>query len=246
MFHDLTIIQWFTAAICGMLIGMAKTGLSGAGLFIVPVMAGIFGGRPSVGLVLPMLIVADIFAVRYYNRHADWKHIFKLLPWAAGGIIIALFTGEMVNDDQFRKLIGIVVITGIIIMIWQDVRKNKTEIPRAWWYSASLGLAGGFATMIGNAAGPVMAMYLLSMRLPKNTYIGTAAWFFFIVNVFKVPFHILIWKTITPESLLFNLFMIIPIIAGAISGFHIVKLFPEKYYRIFIILSTVASAVFLF
>lgn len=245
MVQDLTTLQWVTAAICGVLIGMAKTGLSGAGLLIVPVMAGIFGGKPSVGLVLPMLIVADIFAVKYYSRHADWKHILRLLPWAAVGIIIALFTGEMVNDDQFRKIIGIVVIMGILIMIWQDIRRNKTEIPSVWWYSASLGLAGGFTTMIGNAAGPVMAMYLLSMRLPKNIYIGTAAWFFFIVNLFKVPFHILVWKTITPESLLFNLFMVIPIISGAIGGFYIVKLFPEKFYRIFIILSTIASAVFL-
>lgn len=246
MLHDLTSLQWLTAAICGMFIGMSKTGLSGAGLLIVPVMAGIFGARPSVGLVLPMLTLADIFAVKYYNRHADWKHILKLLPWTAAGIMIALFTGEMVNDTQFRQLIGIVVIAGILIMIWQDFRRNKTAIPTAWWYSALLGLGGGFATMIGNAAGPIMAMYLLSMRLPKNNFIGTTGWFFFIVNVFKIPFHLFVWKTITVESLQFNLIMIPPIIAGAIGGFYIVKLFPERFYRVFIILSTIASAIFLF
>ena len=246
MLQDLTTLQWITAAICGVLIGMSKSGLSGAGLFIVPVMAGIFGGRPSVGLVLPMLIVADIFAVSYYHRHADWKHILRLLPWAAAGVLIALVTGKIINDEQFRRLIGVLVILGILIMIWQDIRKNQTKIPSSVWYSSTLGLSGGFATMIGNAAGPIMSLYMLSMRLPKNNYIGTTAWFFCIINLFKFPLHVFVWKTITPATLYFNLFMVIPIIAGAIGGIYIVKLIPERFYRIFIIVSTVASAAFLF
>lgn len=240
--YDLSLYQWLLVVLCGMLIGMSKTGLSGAGLFVVPVFAGIFGGKPSAGLVLPMLIVADIFAVKYYNRHAEWKYVLKLLPWACGGILIALLVGELINDRQFQVLIAAIVMVGIGLMVFQDIRRKKVTIPDYWWFAAILGLSGGFATMIGNAAGPILSLYLLSMRLPKNIYIGTGAWFFFIVNLSKVPLHIFIWETITWKSLSFNLLMVIPIIAGAISGFYLVKLIPEKAYRIFIILSTVASA----
>lgn len=244
--YELQLYQWLLVILCGMLIGMSKTGLSGAGLFVVPVFAGIFGGKPSAGLVLPMLVVADFFAVKYYHRHAEWKYVLKLLPWAFVGIMIALFVGNSINDDQFRMLIAILVILGIGLMIMQDIRKNKVEIPDYWWFAAMLGLGGGFATMIGNAAGPIMSLYLLSMRLPKNIYIGTGAWFFLIVNLSKVPLHIFFWKTITWQSLSFNLLMVVPIIAGAISGFYLVKLFPEKAYRVFIIVSTLASALVLF
>ncbi len=244
--YDLSGYEWALAVLCGMLIGMSKTGLSGAGLFVVPVFANIFGGKPSAGLVLPMLIVADVFAVIYYNRHAEWKYVLKLLPWALGGILIAMFVGNAINDEQFRRLIAIIVIIGIILMIYQDIRRKKNNIPDRPWFAALLGTGGGFATMIGNAAGPIMSLYLLAMRLPKNIYIGTGAWFFFIINLTKVPLHVFFWHTITLKSLSFDLLMTVPIMTGAIGGFYLVKLIPEKAYRIFIIGSTLASSVALF
>lgn len=238
--------EWMLAILCGLMIGISKTGLSGVGLIVVPILAEIFGGRPSVGLLLPMLVIADIFAVKFYNRHADWSYIIKLLPWAVAGILIALFLGNRIDDEQFKKLIAFLVIVGIILMIYMDIFKQKPEVPHYWWFSAALGLAGGFTSMIGNAAGPIMAIYLLSMLLPKNVYIGTGAWFFFIINMIKVPLHVFAWKTITLQSLSFDMIMIIPIIAGAIIGFYLVKLIPETPFRIFIILSTIASAIALF
>ena len=168
-----------------------------AGLFVVPVFANIFGGKPSTGLVLPMLIVADIFAVLYYNRHANWKYVLKLLPWAFGGILLAMFVGKAINDQQFRHLIAFIVIIGILWMVYQDISSKHSHVPDYPWFAALLGTSGGFSTMIGNAAGPIMSLYLLSMRLPKNIYIGTGAWFFFIINLSKVPLHIFVWKTIT-------------------------------------------------
>ncbi len=246
MTANLSELQWLLIIFCGILIGMSKTGLSGAGLFVVPVFAAIFGGKPSVGLVLPMLIVADIFAVKYYNRHAEWRFIIKLLPWAFAGVLIAFLVGKSINDDQFRQLIAYVVLGGIGLMIFQDVRKQKISPPDYWWLAAVLGLAGGFATMIGNAAGPILSLYLLSMRLPKNIYIGTGAWFFFIINLSKVPLHVFFWKTITVESLTLNAIMIVPIIVGAVGGFYLVKIIPEKAYRWFIIVSTLASSIALF
>jgi len=243
---DLSTIQWVLIGICGMIIGMAKTGLAGTVFLVVPIMAGIFGGKPSVGLVLPMLITADIFAVSYYNRHAEWKYLVKLLPWAVVGIIVGALFGHAVNDAQFKKTIGLMVIIFVALMIWQDLRKKDVAIPDYWWFSSLLGLASGFSTMVGNAAGPVMSLYLLSMRLPKNTYIGTAAWFFFIVNLLKVPLHIFYWKTIHLQSLAFDLVMIPVILLGAFLGIRVVKMIPEKGFRIFVIGTTLLAAVFLF
>ena len=244
--YSLSTFQWILTILCGMIIGMSKTGISGAGLIAVPVLAGIFGGRPSVGLLLPMLIIADIFAVQVYKSHAQWKYVIKLLPWTIAGILIALFIGKSVNDNQFRILVACVVIAGTVLLVYNDTCNKKMEVPSSWWFSAILGLGSGFATMIGNAAGPIMAFYLLSMRLPKNIYIGTGAWFFLIVNLIKMPLHVFFWKTINLESLSFDLIMVIPIIAGAFFGYFLVKVIPEKAYRIFIILSTLASAIALF
>lgn len=243
--YNLTLLQWLIVLLCAVLVGMAKTGFSGVGLMVVPLLASVFGGRPSVGLLLPILIFADIFAVSYYHRHAEWKYIIRLLPWALFGIMVGAMIGKIISDVVFNRLLAMVVIIGIVLMIWQDIRR-KVSIPDFWWFSMGLGLLGGFATMIGNAAGPIMALYLLSMRLPKNIYIGTGAWFFFIVNVIKVPFHVGIWKTITLQSLLFDTIMIPAIALGALLGIWLVKFFPEKAYRIFIIATTLFSALLLF
>ncbi len=225
---------------------MSKTGLSGVGMMVVPLLANAFGGRSSVGLLLPILIFADIFAVAWYNRHAEWKHILRLIPWALAGIITATLVGKSITDSTFTRLLAAIVIIGIVILVWQDLRSGKMKIPNSRLFAAGLGLMGGFATMIGNAAGPVMALYLLSMRLPKNSYIGTGAWFFFIVNLSKVPLHIWSWNTITRESFLLDLLMIPAIAAGAFLGIWLVRLLPEKVFRIIIIVTTLLAALFLF
>jgi uncharacterized membrane protein YfcA len=243
--YDLSIPQWGLVFLCAALIGMSKTGLSGVGLMVVPLFAEVFGGRPSVGLLLPVLIFADVFAVSWYNRHAEWKHIIRLLPWALLGILAGTWVGASVSERVFNLMLAALVILGIGLMLYQDLRKN-IKIPDYWWFSMVLGLLGGFATMVGNAAGPVMALYLLSMRLPKNRFIGTAAWFFFIVNVSKVPFHIIAWKTITWQTLFLDTLMIPAIAAGAFLGIWLVRFFPERAYRIFIIISTLLAALLLF
>jgi len=244
--YDLNTLQWVLLALSGLLIGMAKTGLSGFGMMVVPILANAFGGRPSVGLLLPILIFADVFAVSWYHRHADWKHVFRLLPWALAGILVGALVGKSISDQSFNRLLAALVIGGIGILVWRDLRSDKLRIPRSRWFAAGLGLLGGFSTMIGNAAGPVMALYLLSMRLPKNVFIGTGAWFFFIVNLSKVPLHVWSWKTITLESFLLDVLLIPAIAAGAFLGIWLVRLLPEKIYRSIVIVTTLLSALLLF
>lgn len=242
---DLTLFEWAMVIICAMLVGISKAGVSGAGIIVIPILAGIFGGKPSAGFLLPMLCIADGMAVQYYKRHAQWNYLVRLLPWTLAGIILGVWIGDVVSDKVFKEIIGIIIFICLAIMIWQDSRNKKVTVPDHWWFSGIVGLAGGFATMIGNASGPIMALYLLSMHMPKNTYIGTAAWFFLIINLLKLPLHFFIWHTITFQSLLTNLAMTPAIAAGAMAGIFIIKKFPEKAYRLFIIVTTGISALLL-
>lgn len=243
---DFSFWTWITTIFSAVLIGMGKTGLSGTGMLVVPVMAAVFGGKPSTGIVLPMLCIADLFAVIYYHRHANWKYILKLMPWTIIGLASALLLGSDIPDNTFKLLIGISILISLIIMVWQDYFKKSDEVPSGIWFSALFGFGAGFSTMIGNAAGPLMAIYLLSFRLPKNDYIGTGAWFFLIINYLKLPLQIVFWKNINFSTLTFNLAMVPAIAIGAYLGFKLVKVFPEKAYRIFILISTAVSAIFMF
>jgi uncharacterized membrane protein YfcA len=243
--HEIAIWGWIAAFAAALFIGMGKTGLSGAGNIAIPLMAYYFGGKPSTGIILPMLCTADLFAVWYYHRHADWKQILRLLPYAFVGVIIALFVGVIINDKTFKSIIGIIILASVILMFWQDYRKEKFKVPEKKWYAGIFGLSGGFATMIGNAAGPIMAIYLQTMRLPKNVYIGTGAWFFLIINYSKMPLQIWVWNNITWQTLMFNLILVPAIALGAYMGIKLVKLLPEKGYRIFILISTAISALLL-
>lgn len=211
---------------------------------VIPIMAAIFGGKLSTGIVLPLLSMADIFAVSYYHRHANWSYVVKLLPWTVIGIFVGIYVGDIIDDTVFKDIMGIIVMLSVGILVWRDLKKD-VSIPGGLFFPAIMGLSGGFATMVGNAAGAIMALYLLSMRLPKNEYIGTGAWFFLIINLFKVPFHILVWETIYMDTFLFDL-VLLPVIAiGAFMGIYIVKIFPEKAYRVFLLLTTAISAIVL-
>lgn len=243
---ELSPVEWGLIIFCAVMVGTSKAGVSGAGIVVIPILAKIFGGQQSTGFLLPMLIIADIFAVRYYHRHAQWKHLLRLMPWTLAGLGIGVWIGDIVSDQVFKEMIAIVIFICLGLMVWQDSQKRKIKVPDDWWFSALVGLAGGFATMIGNAAGPIMAVYLLSMHLPKNHYIGTAAWFFLIINVLKIPLQIFVWDTISVESFMVNLGMIPAIIGGTFMGITIAKKFPERAFRIFIMLTTALSSLLLF
>lgn len=238
--------QWLWVVLCALFVGMAKTGIAGVGMLIVPILATIFGGKSSAGILLPMLSMADVFAVSYYHRHAEWKYIIKLMPATVAGVLVGLFVGNMVNDQQFKHMMAVIILVGLVIMIWRERKKDIKAIPHNWMFSSVAGLLGGFSTMIGNAAGPVMSIYFLSMMLPKNSFIGTGAWFFLIINLFKIPFHITVWKTIDLNTFTLDLAMLPVIMIGAYLGVKLVKIIPEKPYRIFIIVTTALAAIKLF
>jgi hypothetical protein len=239
---DLTILQIAFLLISGLLVGMSKVGVPGVSLVVIPALAFIFGGKPSTGVLLPMLMMADIFGVTWYHRHADWKHLIKLLPWAFGGLLLGLWVGDVVNEVWFKNIIAILVFLSLGLMMRRREPLSPAFYANVWWFAPFMGVLGGFATMMGNVAGPVFAIYLLVMHLPKSKFIGTTAWFFLIVNFVKFPLQIFVWKNITVDTLGMNLITLPAIAVGAFSGIWLVKKIPEKAYRSFVIIVTALSA----
>lgn len=226
-----------------LLTGMAKTGVHGAGMLSVPLLANVFGGQLSSGIMLPMLVLADVFGVWYYHRHASWHHLKILFPWAAVGIVVGTITGTYINDQIFKLMMAITILVSVFIMLWLERLGQPDKIPKHKSFAIATGIAGGFTSMVGNLAGSVMSVYLLSVRLPKNAFIGTTAWFFLVVNWFKVPFHVFAWHTISWNTVWFDLTLLPLIMLGAWLGIIIVKALTETMYRWFIIVMTLIAAI---
>ncbi|HOJ31041.1 MAG TPA: sulfite exporter TauE/SafE family protein [bacterium] len=237
--YNLSIWGWCLLSLAGIFIGVSKTGIPGLGMLSVAMAALVIPARLSTGVILPMLILGDVFAVAYYRRHARWRYLIKLIPYAAAGIILGYLALGKMTDQQLRPMIGFIV----LLLLWLNEADilNRFNIPERWWFAAAIGLSAGFTTMIANAAGSIMIIYLLAMRLPKQEFIGTAAWYFFLLNWFKVPFSASL-GLINPDSLLLNLKVSPAIIVGAISGIYLVKIIPQKMFENIIKILTVIAA----
>ena len=240
--YHLTGLQWIAIGFAVFLLGLSKSGIKGIGIIIVVILAFVFGEKASTGVLLPMLIVADVFAVIYYNRHAQWKYIFKLLPWMVIGVLVGVWIGNDISELLFKRIMAVIIIVSVGIMFYTENRKSNA-IPKNKLFAGTTGFLAGFTTMIGNLAGPISNIYFLAMRFPKNEFIGTAAWLFFIINVFKLPFHFFIWKTVTVETLILNAVLIPAVILGFFVGVSIVKLISNLNYRRFILIVTAIGGV---
>ncbi|MGJ3241576.1 MAG: sulfite exporter TauE/SafE family protein [Opitutales bacterium] len=188
--------HWALACIGAFLIGLGKGGLPGMGNLTIAIFAVVFPAKASVGILLPVLICADVVAVLVYRKHAQWKYVGKLFPWTAVGVVFGFFLLGVIQDRAVQILIGclLLVMTGVhFFRKWVSARwegAGEDPMPHTWWFVGGTGLIGGFATMVANAAGPVAAMYYMAIGLPKYAFIGTGAWFWLLINVFKVPFHL--------------------------------------------------------
>lgn len=242
LFAEVSLSVWIFAGTASFLLGISKAGLKGLSIFNVTLMALAFGAKQSTGLIMPLLLVGDIFAVIYYNRHTQWKYIRKFLPWMLTGILIGVFVGKDLPEKQFKIGMVVVIMISLGVLFFWERRKSKS-VPHHWAFAGGTGVLAGICTMIGNLAGAFTNLFFLTMRLPKNEFVGTAAWLFFITNLIKLPLHIFIWKTINSQTLAINFRLFPAVILGLFLGIRLVKLINEKQYRIFIIVVTTIGAV---
>ena len=242
---DLSAADWGLAMLAAVFIGANRSGVVSIILLTVPIFAYIFGGRDSVGIILPVLVMADITAVISYRRSVRWKELIGILPWALCGVLFAVFIGSKISDANFKIFIAAAVIIVLIFLTVKEIGGKEIKLKSRWYINAGIGILGGFTSMIGNASGPILAVYFISLDLEKKEFVSTKAWFFFMINLLKLPFHIFVWKTISVQSVLFDFTMIPAVLAGTYAGYHLVKILPEKPYRIFVLAATFIAAVFM-
>ncbi len=233
---------YFFAALAGLLMGFSKTGMPGVSVPAVAIMAGAFpdNAEASVGCMLPVLLVGDVFAVTYYRRHAQWDRLVRLLPCVLLGMVPGYLVLHFFEGNQLRPILGVLILS---LFFLELVRRKYgwNRIPHNRWFTLVLGMLAGFATMVGNAAGPVMALYLVACELDKEQFIGTCAWFFFILNLTKVvPF----WSQgmLSPEILSTSLWVSFVAVCGAFLGVRMLPKIPQWVFdRLVIALTGVAG-----
>ena len=230
------------AAVAGLLMGFSKTGMPGTSIPAVAIMAAAFAdnAEASVGAMLPVLLVADVFAVAYYRRHAQWHRLIGLFPCVLLGMIPGYLVLHMFAGNQLRPVLGVLILSLFALELTRR-RYGWHKMPNSRWFAIVLGLLAGFATMVGNAAGPVMALYLVACGLEKEKFIGTCAWFFFILNLTKViPF----WSQgmLSPDILRTSLWVSAMAICGAILGVRLLPRIPQYLFdRLVLLLTGVAG-----
>lgn len=244
MMPDLPLWKWILGAICAFSIGVAKTGVPGIGILTVPIFVFTVGNaRLSAGYVLPILISADLFAVFYYRRHPAAGRLFSLVPWVAIGMTGGAYVLGY-DDRVIRPLVGGIVL--VMLCLYLLRKRVVNPLPTdSTGFSAFYGIFAGFATTVANAAGPIMNIYLLSKRLSREEFVATGAWFFFLVNLSKVPIYVS-HSMISKTSLLFDAAMLPATIGGALVGRKVLQMMPEKMFEMAVIVMTFIATVALF
>ena len=223
---------WLIICFASFFIGLGKAGLKGIDMLSVTLMAFVFGSKASTGIVLPLLCLSDIAAVSYYNRHAKWVHFWKITPWMIIGILLGIYVGKDMNEVLFRKIMAVIILLTIVIILFMEYRKSKAVPTNPLFVVGT----GAFSNL-----------YILAMRLEKNDFIGTAAWIFLFMNLFKLPFQVFLWKNISIQSIQIDAYLLPTLMIGFLVGLKLVDKVKEEHYRkLIIILTLIGSLLMLF
>lgn len=238
--------EFAALAAAALLVGFSKTAVSGANTVSLAIFAAVLPARASTGVLLPILIVGDVLAVLTYRRHAHWPTLWKLFPAVAAGVIVGTVFLMWADDQVVRTSIGAILLLMAGVTIWRRRKTEADEEPdslatRTGRVKArSYGVLGGFTTMVANAGGPVMSMYLLSAGFRKLGFLGTSAFFFLIVNVSKVPFSVGL-GLIDGNSLLLDAALAAFVVPGAFIGKWAVNRINQRLFEQLVIAATVVG-----
>ncbi len=230
MLPELGQLQWVLAIVAAICAGLSKAGFAGLGLVAVIVFANIFGARESTGLVLPLLIAADLGAVGVFRQHARWDYIRRTLPPAAVGVIIGAVVLARLDNATFKPILGAIILVLTAMQLarlrWPDL---LGDMPHSRAAALTLGLLAGMTTMMANAAGPLVALYFVAVGLPKFEVVGTLAWFFFLINLFKMPFSVGI-GVVNWSSLALDLVLVPAVFVGLFAGRWLIHRMPQRTF----------------
>lgn len=233
---------WLLAFASAFTIGLAKGGLSGFGAVTVLLMAEAMPARASTGLVLPLLIVGDLYSVRAYGAHTEWRYVRRLAVPVIVGVILGWALMDRIPDAAFRPVMGGIILGLCLLQIMRRVAGEAiVRLAHSVGFAVAMGTTGGIATMLANAAGPVMGLYFLSVELPKLSFLGTQAWLFFMINVFKVPFSAQL-GLIDTNVLLLVLVLAPAVVLGVIVARGTIHLVPQRLFEWLILVFSLLAA----
>ncbi len=227
-------------ALAAALIGFTKTSVGGVGILAVLLAALAFPGKASPGIVLPMLIIADIVAVIYYRRDCHWPVLLRLFPAAVAGIVVGWVVVDLAPLAFFRRLIGLIILFGLFVSLL--VEHFRVRPQSGWLVTSVVGMLAGASSMIANAAGPIFGVFLLQVGLTKERFVGTRSWYFLILNLVKVPFSAQL-GLITPRTLLLDLAAVPLILAGAWLGVKILGMINLTLFKWLIRAAVIIAAI---
>ena len=238
--------QWVLLALGAFVTGLSKGGISGVAILGVACFANALPARMSTGALLPLLVAADMIGVAIYRKHAEWRYVWRLCPWVVAGVVAGALALGHVSNAQVARLIGVILVGMTVLHLWRQRTAKDPEafaqrLPHTWWFAGLTGFLAGFTTMVANAAGPLMILYLLAMGLPKLAFIGTMAWFFFLLNLFKVPFSVGL-GLINGRSLLLDAVLLLPMVPGALLAPRLVRHIPQRAFEKMVLVLTVLAA----
>lgn len=226
-------LLWLVLA--AVLVGVAKTAISGVGAVAVVIFAAVLPARESTGAILPLLICGDLVAVAWYRRHADWPVLGRLLLGVLPGMALGAWFLAVVDDSHMRRAIGLILLVMCGLQLWQRSRGSGVPLPGSGRphgaLTLTMGAVAGFATMTANAAGPVTTLYLLMAGLAMLQLIGTGAWFYLVVNVAKLPVSLGL-GLVTPTSLALDLLLVPAMIAGGVAGILLVRRIRQHQFEL--------------
>lgn len=239
---DLSQPQFIYIGLAALIVGFTKTSVGGVGILAILLMALAFPGKASPGIILPMLLFADILAVMFYHRECQWGILLKIFPLTAVGVVIGYFTVEHIPTEVFERVLGIIILVMLLLEFYVS-KKNKPQASSSSWLTISMiGIMAGIATMIANAAGPIFGIYLLQMGLTKKEFVGTRSWFFLVLNIFKIPFSASL-GLITVETLKLDLLFVPVILLGAYFGYKVLNLINLKLFKNFIRVAVLIASI---
>ena len=230
---DWKFMEWlpdfnFLAVLTAILVGVAKTGVSGMAILVVPLIAMVFPAKESVGALLPMLIAGDVLAVIYYRRHAQWRQLVKLMPGVAVGMLIGGMFLAQLDNESMRIFLGIFVL--FLLMIEGVARHLQlNEFKKLRSFAVLVGVMAGFGTTVGNSAGPIMGIYFIMMGFDKKQLMGSGAWFFLIVNTSKLPIFIY-HEMLGVDTLQFFAYMLPFVVIGTFLGRKLLTVLSQKIF----------------
>ena len=243
MFSDLT--PYLLGGFSAFLVGMSKTGVPGVSIPGVLLITLAFSGadKMSVGALLPVLLVGDVIGVITHREHTQWKSLMKLFPAVAVGMIPGAFVLAGLSNTQFKAFLGILI---LILLAGEGARRKfgLEDVPHRWWFTLGAGILAGFSTLIGNAAGPVMTIYLFAQGFDKHRFMGTWVWFFLIVNTTKLPILAGL-DLINFQTLGFSATIAGMVVVGALVGRRVFHLIPQKVFDPLVIGLTALAAVWM-